>query len=449
MSLADLLARTGGSSVGLVTTGGEIRREELLERAARWVRPGLEAHVAVAVRDPLLFLEVLVGLDGVAASMAVLSPGLEPAVIERLARDAGCHGLITDDASVEEAVDLPVLSGEPWGHEEKPRKQAQPTRWALATSGTTGTPKLVGHTLASLTRTTKVHVTSGADLSWGLLYDMTRFAGMQVALQALLGGSKLLLPGSADPLAVQLAFLDAHGVTHLSATPSLWRKVLMTPGIGLQRLRQVTLGGEIADQYVLDALRARFPEARITHIFASTEAGVGFSVSDGRAGFPEDYLRDHPGGIEMDIRDGRLHLRSAEAASRYLGDRGELADGEGWVDTGDLVRVEGSRVLFLGRASGIINVGGSKVVPEHVEQCLLAHPAVAQARVSMKKNSITGGLVAAEIVLQPGAGAPGAARREVMRHARERLERHEAPALVSIVSSIGLSSSGKVKRIEP
>ncbi len=103
------------------------------------------------------------------------------------------------------------------------------THWVLSTSGTTGTPKLVAHTLESLTSTTKLDVQAGAAMRWGLVYDPARFAGLQLVLQALLGGGVLVVPPQ-ESLAVQLAFMAKHGVNALSATPSLWRKILMTSG---------------------------------------------------------------------------------------------------------------------------------------------------------------------------------------------------------------------------
>src|SRR2546425_6173557 len=55
----------------------------------------------------------------------------------------------------------------------------------------------------------------------------------------------------------------------------------------------VRLSGEIADQAILDHVRACYPGARIAHAFASTEAGVGFAVEDGLAGFPASLLTKH------------------------------------------------------------------------------------------------------------------------------------------------------------
>ena len=71
-------------------------------------------------------------------------------------------------------------------------------------------------------------------------------------------------------------------MTHLSGTPSHWRRALMSPEIGKISPRYVRLSGEIADQAILDSLRAMFPEASIGHAYASTEAGVAFEVNDGR-----------------------------------------------------------------------------------------------------------------------------------------------------------------------
>ncbi len=72
----------------------------------------------------------------------------------------------------------------------------------------------------------------------------------------------------------------------------------------------VRLSGEIADQAVLDALKARFPRAAIGHAYASTEAGVGFEVNDGLEGFPTRFVDQQSGEVEMRVVDGSLRLRS-------------------------------------------------------------------------------------------------------------------------------------------
>ena len=82
---------------------------------------------------------------------------------------------------------------------------------------------------------------------------------------------------------------------------------------------QITLGGEAVDQDLLDRLHAAFPHARLTHIYASTEMGVCFSVRDGKAGFPADYLSDRSLPCQLRIAsDGELEIRSKRAMVGYF-----------------------------------------------------------------------------------------------------------------------------------
>ena len=283
---------------------------------------------------------------------------------------------------------------------------------------------------------------------WGLLYDLARFAGLQVFLQAFLSGSPLLLADTDGGLEVQVAALAAAGCTALSATPTLWRKILISGADRMLPLRQVTLGGEIADAAVLAALTRAYPEARITHIYASTEAGVGFSVHDRREGFPANYESHPPKGIEIKVDDaGLLWLRPARAEQRFI-DGGVLLDDAGWINTGDLVRREGDRYLFLGRANGAINVGGNKVFPEEVERVVRETPGVALALVRARRSSITGALVEAIIVPDGTVTDTKTLARDVQRHCRERLPAYKTPAIVTVSDALETASTGKIARNE-
>jgi len=86
-----------------------------------------------------------------------------------------------------------------------------------------------------------------------------------------------------------------HGVTHISGTPSHWRRALMSSSAHLIALEYVRLSGEIADQGILNHLSQVYPKARIDHAFATTEAGVAFVVNDLTSGFPRVYSRVHLG----------------------------------------------------------------------------------------------------------------------------------------------------------
>ena len=283
-------------------------------------------------------------------------------------------------------------------------------------------------------------------LVWGLAYGITRFAGVQVLLQSQLSGSPLIVPPHDADLASRVRAFAELGCTAVSATPTMWRQILMTPAAAGLDLQQITLGGEIANDAILRALARRWPHARITHIYASTEAGVGFSVKDGRAGFPATWLDHPPDGVRLAV-DGRsvLRIRPIDAGQRLL-EGPPLFDEQGFVDTGDLVRREGDRYLFLGRENGAINVGGSKIQPEQIEQILLECPGVQLAWVRGKPSPITGMVVEAHIVQDASLPTDLARRKEIADFCRQRLPAHAVPTLIRFVDHIELNEAGKVLR---
>jgi acyl-CoA synthetase (AMP-forming)/AMP-acid ligase II len=437
---------------GPVLLGASGRGLTQADLAASGTAPALGpgARVAVQLSDPLDVVRALAALDGQVAAILLLSHALPAATALALARAADCGLLVRDApgaAAGQEAGDGPAPVGLDDVLGPLRRPDPLPTAWLMTTSGTTGLPKIVPHTLASLSRSVYRFDGGGParDLPiWGLLYDPTRFAGLQVVLQALIGGGLLVAADTGAPLADQIATLAAQGCTHLSATPTLWRRLLMVPGHDRLALRQVTLGGEIADQPTLNALRAAFPAARLTHIYASTEAGVGFSVTDGLAGFPRAYLDRAPGNVRLDIRDGVLWLRPPVTALRP-GLPGITVDAQGYVCSGDRVAVGDDRITFLGRENGLINIGGVKVYPETVEAALKTVPGVGLVQVSAKRSPVTGALVLAEVQLAAGADAEET-RRRILETGRARLPREAVPAIIRFVEGFETNAAGKLVR---
>ena len=315
-----------------------------------------------------------------------------------------------------------------------PARLAKPTRWRLFTSGTTGEPKAIVHTTASLTRTIVAGACDG--YVWGQLYDPNRMAGLQVILQALHSGATIVAPDLHANLATRIRELIDSGVNAVSATPSLWRQILQLPDIDSWPVRQITLGGEIADQRILDALTSRFASARVVHVFASTETGAAFSVKDGRAGFPVSYLNDPPRDIRLEIRADILHVHSPGVSA---------AGPDGFASTGDIVEVIDDRILFRGRASGVVNVGGADVWPETVETILRRHPDVVDAVVGSKPNSMIGNVLIATVTLAPTAEVDGVTKR-LRSWVREQAPKSHVPASVTVVDKLEVSATGKALR---
>jgi len=320
--------------------------------------------------------------------------------------------------------------------------------WLLSTSGTTGTPKLISYKLASLMKTSKKDLTKGANFKWGLCYDLNRFAGLQVYLQAIASGSSLTISESSDELSDSVKMFIDKNVNCLSATPSFWRIILMTKGSQSLNLKRITLGGEISDQTVLNSLKKHYENAHIVHIYASTEAGVGFSVKDGFAGFPLDYIGpSKSSSVELKIVNDTLWINNDSAASAILNGAIEI-DIAGFINTGDIVEIQNDRVLFIGRDSGTINVGGNKVIPEEIEAILNSHPNVIQSKVFGKKNPILGMLVNAEVISENplNIDEKKAFKKELLSFCKGKLESFKIPAIVKFVENIAVNESGKIVR---
>src|SRR3569623_299141 len=240
----------------------------------------------------------------------------------------------------------------------------------------------------------------------------------------------MVVSDSHEALADHVARRNAGGVSHISGTPSHWRKLLMSGASAQFAPRYVRLSGEIADQAVLDSLKAAFPNSSVGHAYASTEAGVGFAVNDGLEGFPADYIGASRNGVEMKIVDGSLRIRSNRTAHAYIGrNAAALIAADGFVASGDMVALRGDRYYFVGRRGGIINIGGLKVHPEEIEAVINRHPDVRMSRAKSRKSPITGGIVVADVILTAeGAGRAKEIKDEILADCRASLASHKVPA---------------------
>ena len=409
--------------------------------------------VLLAVADQLISALAMIEIDGVARRMLLCPPDLNADHIETLIDDAGIDAIVTDQPGrwADVGVYLVVAARAP-ERAVKPAKSERATEWLMLTSGTSGVPKIVGHTLEGLTGAIVADGPArGTPPVWATFYDIRRYGGLQIFLRAIIGGGSMVLTEPGEALADHVARLNAGGVTHISGTPSHWRKLLMSGSAAGLAPRYVRLSGEIADQAVLDGLKGAFPEASIGHAYASTEAGVGFAVNDGLEGFPASLLGQGGDGVEMKVEDGSLRIRSTRAAHAYVGRHAAaLTDNDGFVDTGDMLELRGDRYHFVGRRGGIINIGGLKVHPEEVEAVINGHADVRMSRAKSRKSPITGSIVVADVILADGCDVSrsGQIREEIMADCRARLAPHKVPVMIKFVSALDITAAGKLARTD-
>ena len=445
-TLIDLIARSGAGAREIATRDHRLALADFASLSPFGPNRDRFAgrSVLLHVMDMAKAAAALIDLDGLARRILLCPPGWDAYSIARCAALIEADAFAYDEGNPAAAlvvdVALPVrLPMAPRGAFEAPRIE---TEWVLPTSGTSGPPKLAVHTL-----TTLVGAIAASPLQqWATFYDIRRYGGLQIFLRALAGRGSLRLSSAEEPIEDFLDRVGAAGVTHISGTPTHWRKALLSGAAGRIAPGYIRLSGEIADDSALRGLAEAFPAARIEHAYASTEAGVVFAVDDGRAGFPSAWLeRREP--VEMRLVEGALRVKTSRRALRLLGENAPvLVDEEGFVDTGDMIEVSGDRCYFAGRRGGIINIGGAKVHPEEVEAVLNSLDGVRLSRVFARASPITGAIVAAEVVLKTPTDEPRTRERDLIAAARKRLPAHMTPARIRFVADLPMTDAGKLRR---
>ena len=241
--------------------------------------------VLLNVTDQLMSALAMIEIDGVARRMLLCPPNLKADQLKTLIDDAEIDAVVTDQPArwTDSEVYLVVAARPPVRAGTKARTE-RATEWLMLTSGTSGAPKIVAHTLEGLIGAILADAPScDAAPVWATFYDIRCYGGLQIFLRAILSGGSMVLADPTQPLADHVARLNAHGVTHISGTPSHWRKLLMSGSASGLSPRYIQLSGEIADQAVLDGLSKAFPGASI--------AVAAPSISAAPAAPPEPALQ--------------------------------------------------------------------------------------------------------------------------------------------------------------
>jgi O-succinylbenzoic acid--CoA ligase len=312
----------------------------------------------------------------------------------------------------------------------------------IATSGSTGEPKLVALSAAALRASAKATADRlGGPARWLLALPAEHVAGVQVILRAHLAGAppvvQDLRPGfRVDDFTAATAALG-DGRRYTSLVPTQLLRVLDAGGPALDALRSydaILVGGAALEP----GLRSRAVDAgaRIVTTYGMSET-CGGCVYDG---VPLD-------GVVVDLDpDGRVLLGGPTLAEGYLGRPEETADTfvGGRFRTGDLGRFADGRLEILGRADDVIITGGEKIAPAAVERVLAAQPGVRAVCVVGVPDPEWGQVVAAAVVW--GADAAEGWVEPLRAAVRSELGRAAVPRRVISLPEIPVRGIGKPDR---
>ena len=435
--LARMRQQSDAPAVGMPTV--TVTYAGLLARCEAWRRRLAAAGVGVGT---VTSLEGEYGPEAVAVFLALIARG---AIIVPLSSDSQRQAdALLDTGEVEvrvSAVDGSIQRQDRRAthpHYEELRRRQHPGL-VLFSSGSTGKHKGAVHDLVQLLKKFETPRHAYRTL---VFLQMDHIGGVNTLLYTLSNGGMVVVAAERSPAAVCTA-IARHKVELLPTSPTFLNLLLLSgehERHDLRSLRLVTYGTEPMPESTLARLAETLPAVQLLQTYGSTELGILRSKSRTRDSL---WVRVGGEGYETKVVDGRLWIRAECAMLGYLNAPSPF-DAEGFLDTGDLVIVDGEWLRILGRESEVINVGGSKVHPAEVESVLLGLDNVADVSVRGERHPLVGQIVTASILLQ-SPETPAEFRVRMRQYCSTRLPAYNVPARVEIAE--GPLHSSRFKRM--
>jgi acetyl-CoA synthetase len=278
-----------------------------------------------------------------------------------------------------------------------------------------------------------------------------------------------------------LAFtlMQQHKVTHTFLFPTALKammKAYPTPARQFKlNLQAIMSAGEAVGDAVFGycqeqmgvTVNEMFGQTEINYIVGNcamnghARDGIGWPAKPGSMGkgYPghrvaviDDEGHECPAGVPGDVALNRFNQHGQPDPIFFLGYWKNEASTQGkftgdWCRTGDLaVRDEDGYLWYQGRADDVFKAAGYRIGPSEIENCLVKHPAVANAAVVPKPDAERGALVKAYVVLAPGYEASDALVAELQVHVRGKLAPYEYPKEIEFTPELPMTTTGKVQR---
>ncbi|MBL0094572.1 MAG: AMP-binding protein [Piscinibacter sp.] len=272
-----------------------------------------------------------------------------------------------------------------------------------------------------------------------------------------------------------LELMARHGVTHTFLFPTALKAMMKAvPRPREQhalKLRAIMSAGEAVGDTVFawcrDALgvvvNEMFGQTEINYIvgncairWPARPGSMGRAYPGHRIAVLDDDGRECPRGTPGDVAVHRRDVHGHPDPVFFLGywknDEATRAKFTGdpddsWCRTGDTAVMDADGYLwYQGRSDDVFKAAGYRIGPSEVENCLVKHPAVANAAVIPKPDRERGAVVKAFVVLAPGFEGNAALVEELQRHVRGKLAPYEYPKEIEFIDALPMTTTGKVQR---
>ena len=344
------------------------------------------------------------------------------------------------------------------------------------TSGTTGYPKMVLHTHASIGLGHEVTGRYWLDLRPGdIHWNIADNGWAKAAWSSFFGpwqcGATILVQYSTGKFAAPeiLRFLATQPVTTLCAPPTVYRMLVQEDLSNFRSrcptLRHCVAAGEPLNPEVIETWRKE-TGLTIRDGYGQTETVIlcgnfpPVEVRPGSMGKPTPgfdlAIIDDDGKRVPPKKEGDIAIRVEP--DRPLGlfkeywknpDAMAASFRHGWYTTGDRgMTDEDGYFWFVGRADDVIISAGYRIGPFEVESALIEHPAVAEAAAVASPDAVRGAIVKAFVVLAPGHVGSDALVAELQEHTKRVTAPYKYPREIEFVAELPKTISGKIRRLE-
>ncbi len=443
-----------------------------------WHGLGVGDRIVLHVDDSTASVAAALGAWSLGASCCFVNPQTPSAVVVGMVAAIDARILLVDDANMRTpwpdrvvALTLEELAAtDRAADDDAPAIRAWVPRPAgieaacMFTSGSTGVPKAVPHSvrdLANINRNYAGEVLGLSNLDRVATSSRLFFAyGLNALHMALWAGASVTLAPPRFDAAADMAHLEAFAPTILFSVPTIYLLLLRkAAGVGrLNSLRLAISAGEPLPATVARAWHDRhgieildgIGTSEILSTFIANRPGDNVPGSTGRVvpGFAV-VLANAFGRPAAVGEIGTLWVCGNTVAEGYVGDASLSAKliRDGWICTNDLLyRETDGRFHYVGRANDMIKCGGIWVSPLEIERSVGLHPAVAECAVATRQEIDLLARPEAFVVLKPGYAASDTLADAIREDVRTTLLPGRAPHFVTFLDELPRTPSGKIQR---